>query len=416
MIITGGGAAGLMAAHELIGHYNIILLEARSRLGGRIRSQLLPGSARIMEAGAEFIHGNLPLTMQLLKQAGISYVPVQGAMYRREKGRWEEQEEMIEGWGLLLQRMKKVKADMTMHDFLQQYFAGDEYSDLRRHAVAYTEGFDIADVKEVSVRALYKEWSQEDQDENFRIPAGYGALIRFLQEECEKKGCRIITNSTVRQIDWEANDVTVYTLEEKYQAQKAIITVPVSVLQKAGGKASINFTPPLDTYIKAANEIGMGSVIKIVLRFYRAFWKEDTGFVFSDEMIPTWWTQLPDTSPVLTGWAGATKAKQLSGHSDEEILQVALLSLASVFEKPLDELKENLEESHVFNWQQEKEALGAYCYATPGTAAARQLLNTPVADTIFFAGEGLYEGASAGTVEAALISGKETAAKLLKTG
>ena len=48
------------------------------------------------------------------------------------------------------------------------------------------------------------------------------------------------------------------------------------------------------------------------------------------------------------------------------------------------------------------------------TSAASQLLNRPVNGTIFFAGEGLYEGASPGTVEAALISGKEAAGKLIK--
>jgi monoamine oxidase len=36
----------------------------------------------------------------------------------------------------------------------------------------------------------------------------------------------------------------------------------------------------------------------------------------------------------------------------------------------------------------------------------------PINGTIFFAGEGLYEGVSPGTVEAALISGKEAAAKI----
>jgi monoamine oxidase len=49
----------------------------------------------------------------------------------------------------------------------------------------------------------------------------------------------------------------------------------------------------------------------------------------------------------------------------------------------------------------------------PETTAAKELLNTPVSHTIFFTGEGLYEGPSPGTVEAAIVHAKETAAKLL---
>ena len=404
-----------MAATELAGRYNVIILEARSRLGGRIRTESLPGSQKLIEAGAEFIHGKLEQTLRLLKEAGIDYVPVEGVMYRREGRQWKEQDDMIEGWDELLRKMKGLKEDMTMHRFLQQYFGGDQYADLRRHAIAYTEGFDIADVNKASVRSLYKEWSEETQDENFRIPHGYGALIKYLQEACEAKGCRIVTNSTVKQIDWEENEVTVYTMAEQYAAQKVIITVPVSVLRRIAGETSINFTPPLDSHIRASHVIGMGTVIKVVLQFQQPFWKADTGFVLSDEIIPTWWTQLPDTNPLLTGWAGGTKAELLSDHSNEEILEKALLSLASIFEKSTEELKANLQASSIFNWQHEEHALGAYSYAMPGTAEARQLLNTPVANTIFFAGEGYYEGPSPGTVEAALVSGQQAAVKVLKS-
>jgi monoamine oxidase len=414
VIIIGAGAAGLMAAKELAGEYNVTILEASSRLGGRIWSKRTQGSSAIAEGGAEFIHGHQKQTLQLLKEAGIQYTPVEGKMYRREKGGWKEQTEMVEGWDQLLKQMKKLKTDMTLKDFLDNYFPNDDEADLRRHVISFAEGFDLADIKKVNVKSLYEEWSNEEE-ENFRIPAGYGTLIRFLQEEAEKKGCRILTNHTVKQIDWEKNEVTVYSNNgKKYNGNKLIVTIPLKVLVKTGGPASINFTPPVDEYIKAADEVGGGPVVKVVLRFQERFWKEDTGFIFSDEMFPTWWTQLPDTSPVLNGWAGGLKAELLSDHSDEQILEKAILSLASIFEKQQDELKNNLEEAAVFNWQLEETALSGYSYSTLYTSDARKLLNSPVDNTIFFAGEGLYEGVSPGTVEAALISGKEAAVKVIK--
>lgn len=408
LIIIGGGVSGLMAARELSEHFDITILEARSRLGGRIYTIPVENSSLHIEAGAEFIHGHLDLTFQLLKEAGIRYVPVGGNMYRKEKGQWSEQEEMLEGWDELFRKMKSLKSDMTMYDFLQLYFPGDEHADLRRHVTAFTEGFDIADVKKASVLALYKEWSGEEM-ENFRIPTGYGSLIEFLKQECEKKGCRILTNQTVKQIDWERNEVTVQTMTDKYDAGKAIITVPLPILTSAATPASINFTPPLDDYTKAAGEIGMGEVIKIVLQFKLRFWKEDTGFVLTDEMFPTWWTQLPDETPMLTGWAGGTKAEQFHGLNDDEILEKALFSLAAIFNKTINELKENLQQSWIFNWQKDLHSMGAYSYSMPNSDISRKILNLPVADTIYFAGEALYDGESPGTVEAALASGKKVA-------
>ena len=413
VIIIGGGAAGLMASKELAGAYNIIILEASHRLGGRIWSkQTLAHSPVIKEAGAEFIHGHQKQTIQLLNDAGIQYVPVEGKLYRKENGEWKEQTEMVEGWNGLLTQMKKIKQDMSLQDFLVTCFSGNDQVALRRHAVDFAEGFDLADIKTVSVKSLYDEWSNEEE-ENFRIPAGYGTLIDFLQKECEKKGCRIFLNHTVKQIDWETNEVAVYTDKgKKIFGNKLICTVPVRILATVNGQASINFTPPIDEYSRAANEIGTGAVIKVILRFRDRFWKEDTGFIFSDEQFPTWWTQLPDTSPVLTGWVGGPKAAQLSDQNDEQILQKAILSLGSIFEKSYDTLKNNIEEANVFNWQQDETTLYVYSFSTLKTYMARQVLNTPVAGTIFFAGEGIYEGISPGTVEAALVSGRKAAAKL----
>jgi monoamine oxidase len=48
------------------------------------------------------------------------------------------------------------------------------------------------------------------------------------------------------------------------------------------------------------------------------------------------------------------------------------------------------------------------------TQEAKNILNQPVADTLFFAGEALYEGTEMATVEAALASGISTARKILK--
>ena len=84
IVIVGAGAAGLIAANKLSATFNITVLEARDRIGGRINTLTIQD--QIIEGGAEFIHGNLPVTLQLLKDAQINYVAVKGEMYRKKNG------------------------------------------------------------------------------------------------------------------------------------------------------------------------------------------------------------------------------------------------------------------------------------------------------------------------------------------
>jgi len=58
VIIIGAGAAGLSAAHGLSElNLNVVILEARDRIGGRIFTINEPSLPGPVELGAEFIHG-----------------------------------------------------------------------------------------------------------------------------------------------------------------------------------------------------------------------------------------------------------------------------------------------------------------------------------------------------------------------
>ena len=83
IIIVGAGASGLMAARELSRkEISILVLEARDRIGGRIHTYKVPHSKKEIELGAEFIHGNLPVTLGLLREAGITAIPMEGEFWQ----------------------------------------------------------------------------------------------------------------------------------------------------------------------------------------------------------------------------------------------------------------------------------------------------------------------------------------------
>src|ERR1044071_1661595 len=73
VVIIGAGAAGLAAARTLSDHdIDVVVLEARERVGGRVFTHRDRGTPVPIELGAEFIHGSAPeaaerLTLQYVE-------------------------------------------------------------------------------------------------------------------------------------------------------------------------------------------------------------------------------------------------------------------------------------------------------------------------------------------------------------
>src|SRR4051812_19584005 len=107
VIVVGAGAAGMIAAHELVLTGKTVgVLEARDRIGGRIYSINDPDFDLPVELGAEFVHGRLALTQQLLKAAGLPYYKLGGEFWQKEDGKLEEQKDMVEDYSLLNKKFK----------------------------------------------------------------------------------------------------------------------------------------------------------------------------------------------------------------------------------------------------------------------------------------------------------------------
>jgi monoamine oxidase len=82
IIVIGAGAAGLMAARDLgRAGKRVTVLEARGRCGGRIHPLPTAEFGYPAEGGAEFVHREAPVTRGLLREAGLSLLPIQGARF-----------------------------------------------------------------------------------------------------------------------------------------------------------------------------------------------------------------------------------------------------------------------------------------------------------------------------------------------
>lgn len=428
ILIIGAGASGLAAGYELLLHgMEVTVLEARNRAGGRIHTDVLPGSQTVVELGAEFVHGLLPNTLYLLQEAGIDTTVAAGNNYKRTIRGLERQDDFIEGWEELVRKASLLERDTSLDNFLDQYFSGAGYADLRHSVRQFTEGYDAADASVASVFSLRKEWENEKEDQ-FRVAGGYRRLSDHLQRRFLNAGGILHLESEVTLVSWDNGEVTVATTDgHVFPASKLICTVPIGVMQASPGTpGAIRFDPALPQQItEAIGNIGFGPVIKFLFRFREPFWQEqvkdrqgeplkDPGFFFSRAAIPTWWTQFPSTDPLLTGWLSGPSALALRDEDEDTLLELATESLCSIFSLQRAELQQLLDTATVYNWLRDPYARGAYSFAYPDSERARKVLNRPLYNTIYFAGEGYYRGNASGTVEAALTSGLKVAEIILQ--
>ena len=415
IVIVGAGAAGLMAARELArAGSRVTTLEARERCGGRIHP--LPASqfGYSADGGAEFVHGEAPVTRALLREAGLSLQEIEGTQWSFDgaglsrEGRHDPHEAELQAV------LRDLKDDLTAADFLRRHFAGVEYARLRHSIERMVEGYDAADPERASTLALREEWMDGGHALQARINGGYGALIDFLVTECRGYGVAIRLGCAVSAIEQEGGAVAVRCAGgDGLACDRVILTVPLPLLREIALPASAS------ARAAAADDIGFGNVIKVLLRFARPWWRdhgEDLGdmtFLLSDEAIPVWWTRYPDQHPLLTGWFGGPRTAELSHLDPQGLIEAGLDSLAGIFKRSREDIARDLVASAAINWAHDSFARGAYSWATPRTRAAQAILARSDG-VVLFSGEALYRGRDMGTVEAALASGLETARMILR--
>lgn len=419
VLVIGAGAAGLAAARKLLrSGKSATVLEARDRIGGRIHTFAGEGFSVPVEAGAEFMHGDLPFSTALMKESQVRYFAGEGRTWNVQFGALSQEDLFHDDWDMLLGKLHELDHDVTIGKFLEDHFSEPRYSALTEAVRKFVEGYDAADIHKASALALREEWSNENI-QGYRPEGGYSRLMDFLALEIEKYEGKIVLSAVVKAIVWGMQEVEVITSGDvRFKARKILVTVPAAVLKRG----LIKFDPPLEKQDKSFEKIEVGGVVKFMVEFRDRVWEHDSAtpfrkmpglnFLFSDAPIPTWWTQRPKEVPLLTGWLAGPVLNRVPS-DDESLRELGFGSLAYVFGTNERAIKENIRAIKVVNWVTDPFALGAYAYATLNTSEAVTELSKPIGNTIYFAGEAFYEGAEMGTVEAALATGDRAAKRII---
>jgi monoamine oxidase len=435
VIVIGAGAAGLSCARRLRhAGVDVIVLEARDRIGGRIwtlRANTLPVP---IELGAEYLHGETPEVDSILRTAGLRAIDIAG---RRWRSRGGELRLMDDFWERLDRSMRRLRKDRTPDRPFQDALDGMRSvpSGDRQLAKQYVEGFHAADTRIISERALAEGGSPRGNVRERRIgrvAEGYGALLAAIAADL---GDAVRLGSAASAVRWTRGGATVELSSAAARGQAVsgravVVTVPLGVLQaEKGVRGAITFDPPLPQIERAAGQLGMGHVMKVCLHLDEPFWmgkrfaahagdeRFDTlAFLHSADEIafPVWWTQYPVRAPLLVGWRGGPIARDLRA-SETEVVAGAIDSLATAVGMTRRAIERHVITAFFHDWTSDPFARGAYSYVAAGGDTASRRLARPVEDTVFFAGEHADRDGRNGTVHGAMASGIAAAEAILAT-
>jgi monoamine oxidase len=426
VVIIGAGVAGLAAARRLREHgMECVVLEARTRIGGRVHSVSDPRSPVPIELGAEFIHGDAPELGDIAREAGLTAVDIVGERWASSHGRFTALHDFWKRIDRVLGKARPSRGpDRPLSALFDERPGGHRFARDRTLAREFVEGFHAAELERISERAIADGGNPgEDPVEQrmARFIDGYGAVVEWLASPVlDAVQCARVAE----RVEWAPGEVTVTApssgLRATYAARAVIVTIPVSLLHaEARGAGAIAFSPEVRTIREAAARVAMGQVRRIALLLDRPLLEllderrqrqlAQLTFMHARGVdVPVWWTAHPLRTNVVIGWAGGPAAIALEARADDFEAR-AIASLAAALDLDVRRLARHLMASFAHDWGRDPFSRGAYSYPLVGGADAARQLSRPVQGTLFFAGEATDEEGRTATVHGAIATGYRAA-------
>lgn len=418
VLVLGAGIAGLGAARRLRrAGADVTVIEARDRIGGRTHtSHLWPDLP--VDMGASWIHGTRgnPLT-RLAAKTGVRLTPTSyqrlvsldaagGAVdlpsavrraerlvakARRRAGKADRDLslraaiETVPVWAALSPDDRRMLR-LAINTRIEHEYSGD-WS--RLSAWHFDDGADIPG------------------GEAILIP-GYGPILTHLARRLDLR-----LNEAVVSVEPLSRGVRVTTTRAVHEADHAVVTLPLGVLQSGLPRFAEALAPARR---RAIDGLGMGLLNKCWLRFDRVFWPSEADWIdFLGPVETLWadWTNaVPATGqPLLVGFNAAAMAETVETLDDRETVASAMAALRAMFGSAVPDPKG----SQVTRWRQDPFARGAYSFLAVGMRGRDRaaLFGADWDGRLVFAGEATSRDHAA-TAHGALMTGREAARTLCR--
>ena len=436
VIIVGAGWAGLTLANALRNAgVDFVLLEGRSRIGGRARTVDVGGVP--IDLGCSWIHEPMGNPMaRFADQSGVARdnadIELDVATFRgydafvdREVTLPEKAAAFAHAVNFGDNEASSISAELgpkaSIFDGAQVYLDRQGLEgDARRHAEFV--------MQLISESGDNYEWQRISLDywANYESPytgvgqgefpvGGYRRLIRAMAGDT-----RVRLRHRVHAIERHRRGVVVDCVaagkrprRRRLHGSHVVVTVPLGVL-KAG---SIAFDPKLPKRKRhAIRRTGFGAFEKVAMVFDEPFWSDatHTHMLFISDHAPfelPLWLDLNEISgfPGLVALAGGRAGRQLHALKPDERLGLARARMSEILGRdvpaPVD--------WRTTDWQGNRFTRGAYSTILVGsTLAELDVLAEPVGGRILFAGEATHH--RLGYADGAMSSGIREAKRLLE--
>jgi monoamine oxidase len=421
-IVIGAGAAGLSCAQNMRrAGLDVVVLEAQDRIGGRLcTSRDWPDMP--VEMGASWIHGVTGNQAgEMAAAAGLILRPTDydnrlvysefdGLINQGALDRLESLERRLERYASNapesgLEKSCYSRPRGTLENRLIRLMRLESPSAAKRRRGLFVLNSLIEHEYAVDFEALSRCFWSEGEDGiggDAIVTGGFDQLTAFMAE-----GLDIRLSQTVERVDYSNGGVRVTTRSGSEDADVAVVTVPLGVLQHG----AIRFSPGLpDIKQNAIQALGSGLLNKCILRFDRTYWPEQTEMFNRLANERGAWTEFLnlaayDSGPGLVCFNASSFARELETQNNAETAAAAMEALRGMFGS-------NLPDPigvQVSRWGQDPFAYGSYSY--PGEHTRRDTrirLLEPIDQRVFFAGEATSTHAP-GTVHGAILSGRAAA-------
>lgn len=418
VVVIGAGMAGIAAAHELVHQgYDVVVLEGRNRIGGRIHTVTLNETP--IDLGATWIKGTQGNPIYALaSKYNIKTIPydddsidvfsTEGQLLNADQMKSLNQiEDAL--YDMIEKQQEEQEEDMPLYGALNPWISSlpSTYQLWARYKLSSEIELDYAaDAQDLSL--YYFDSDSEFGGNDLIVPGGYKQLIDVLAQDLN-----ILTDQKVVAIDYDDQHVTVKTTRGMFNANYAICTIPLGVLKS---DRTPLFNPPLPiTKQKAMSNLKMSILHKTVLYFPFPFWNDQTNIIGYIPQEKGHWVEYVNLykftkAPILIGFNASEYADSFKSLTDSEIKDQMMEVLRTMYGSHIPEPISYVT-SH---WGEDPFSFGSYSHLPVGASPKDYAEMAKPVGNLLFAGEATsleYFG----TVMGAYLSGIREAKRVLQS-